>query len=378
MKVTGATFILPNGSSAVVYAGNDGLPARAVFGNVVALFSDYTDSSVDITLVAADGTVTAARGVPVNANTLADLKSLPAQLRASAMSSAGTLALTPRDLQGFALGLKIGGMLIKLASCSALFASGGSLIIGAGACISLVVEVATLINPELDSSLLQASSALMSGATCAGLSPEGCTEIVVIALKGATTLAESVLLSSGTPWSQLPPISLAAKDYLIKYNIEMYRGVTRWTNFPIRIWADPGFRRQDLIDAIDLWQTATSGRVTFAIVDAAAGADIVFTFDSSIDQIPGRCGEEGPTSIQNNVITGGRGRYATSARPECSPNGAWRTGLAHGIGHILGLIGHTASNTDVMSSPLVPFNMSPLLSEIVNWLYSVPAGTKPR
>lgn len=49
-------------------------------------------------------------------------------------------------------------------------------------------------------------------------------------------------------------------------------------------------------------------------------------------------------------ITAGYGDYLSNT-PRCAPNGDWTIGLAHGLDHILGLEGHTASNSDVMGNP---------------------------
>lgn len=176
--------------------------------------------------------------------------------------------------------------------------------------------------------------------------------------------------------SSLPAISNEAKRYVIDYNQNAYgggQGVARWTNFPIRVWAESGFRAQDLQEAVNIWQSATGGRVTFAIVPSANQANIVF--DLSGQGIPsGSCGVEGPGPISNFLMSSGFGHYLN--QPQCAPNGEWRIGLAHGLGHILGLGGHTPSGSDLMGSPSSIWSMSPLLSEIMTWIYSVPPGTR--
>jgi len=189
--------------------------------------------------------------------------------------------------------------------------------------------------------------------------------------------------SSVTPWSSLPPISDAAKNLVVNYNLNLvYRGadvgaVKRWASgASIRVYADPAFRPQDVVTAINTWQAVLAGKITFVIVGDATSADVVFTFDSSITD-PGVCGLEGADNLVGNVITHGSGRYAT--RPGCvSSSNDWSLGLTHGLGHILWIGGHTAPGTDIMSSSNPIFVMSPLLSESTNWVYSVPPGTKPQ
>src|SRR5262249_4937212 len=87
---------------------------------------------------------------------------------------------------------------------------------------------------------------------------------------------------------------------------------------------------------------------------------------------PGSCGVEGPTHIQNHIIDAGSGVYLMSCSGGVPPG---KTGLAHGLGHVLGLGAHTASGSDLMGTPLSTFTLSPLLSEVMLFLYGVAPGT---
>ncbi len=201
VKVVGATFVLSDGSSAVVYAGADGLPARAVFGEYVVLFSNYTSNTVDIAAVAADGTVSNVRAAPVDANKLANLRSLPAQLlSASATSSTRTLSVTTSDLQGFAFGLKLGGFFLSTLGCTGSIALLGTpaapaAILMAAPCISWFVTALTLIDPSLDTPVLgESSGMLMSMTECLGLrDTNGCTSVIVTALSNITSATETIV-----------------------------------------------------------------------------------------------------------------------------------------------------------------------------------------
>ena len=197
----------------------------------------------------------------------------------------------------------------------------------------------------------------------------------------------------GTPWSELPPLSDEARRFITDYNLnyqpcppstcEPSPGtVKRWNSFPISIYASPEFQAQQLVEAVDFWRAATGGKITFQIVDSPSTASIVLDMqwpppDANYEIPSWSCGVEGPARIQNSIIVTGSGHYAFKAKSDCAGNGDHRTGLAHGIGHILGLGGHTASGSDLMGSPGSTWNGSTLLSEIINWLYSVPSGTRP-
>ena len=123
-KVTGAAYISPGGGSAVVFAGDDGLPRRTVFGDVVVLYANYTSSTVDVAIVA-NGAYKVARAVPVDADILAALESLPPQLTASAVPSVLTFspAAVSTSLE-LAITSKLAGALLSAAGCSAVGGAG--------------------------------------------------------------------------------------------------------------------------------------------------------------------------------------------------------------------------------------------------------------
>jgi hypothetical protein len=186
----------------------------------------------------------------------------------------------------------------------------------------------------------------------------------------------------GTPWAELPALSAAGRAFITESNLQkVFAGgpagtVKRWMDLPIAVYADPGFRREDVQDAVEFWARETDGKVKFAIVSSAAEAKVVFGFDDA--PVPaGSCGVEGPepNSVVNSVITRGYGWYRRSCNNGVPPG---RIGLAHGLGHVLGLLGHTASASDLMGSPQSDWNSSPLLREVINWLYSVAPGRKPQ
>jgi len=207
VRVTGATFILPDGTSAVVFAGDDGLPARAVFGDVVALFSNYTSNTVDITAVTADGTVNLAERVAIDASKLAELRSLPSQLAASAARAGWNPALT--DARGLSLALKIGGLIFSVASCGFGLAAfpatlGASAIIAAGACVGIIPNVVTLLVPQVDSAALEASGVLMSAIGCGGGDLFACAGAITVLLDKTMRDAEVILAARPTP-TPTPP-----------------------------------------------------------------------------------------------------------------------------------------------------------------------------
>lgn len=57
-NVTGGVWNSTDGQSVVIYSDSDGRPTSAVIGDDVILYSNYTNDTVDVTVIQADGTST--------------------------------------------------------------------------------------------------------------------------------------------------------------------------------------------------------------------------------------------------------------------------------------------------------------------------------
>lgn len=187
------------------------------------------------------------------------------------------------------------------------------------------------------------------------------------------------------PWSRLPPLSTEGRSFVTSSNLNWTPGggafgaVKRWNNFPISIRADRSVSSDELEKAVDFWQSVTNGKIRFRVVSFSADADIVFSLQwpppDNIMVSERTCAVGWPRTVLNNVIVSGA-VYIDSVKANCSIESGI---LAHEIGHALGLLGHTAPETDVMSPNLpLPLRASPLLTEVINWLYSVEPGTRPQ
>jgi hypothetical protein len=186
------------------------------------------------------------------------------------------------------------------------------------------------------------------------------------------------------PWSQLPSLSSEARSFITSSNLNWAYGggaagaVKRWNSFPISIRADRNIDSSDVEEAVNFWQSITNRKITFRLVPFSAEASLVLSLQwpppNNIMVSERTCAVGGPTTIQNNVIVSG-GAYFDKARSNC---GLSAPILAHEIGHTLGILGHTTSDTDVMNSSGPVLRASPLVSEVFNWLYSVEPGIRPQ
>lgn len=73
VKIVGATLTLPNGDNMTVFAGEDGRPRQAVIRGTIFTYSNYTDSTVDVTIDYPDGTTTLYTGQPIDPNLISAL-----------------------------------------------------------------------------------------------------------------------------------------------------------------------------------------------------------------------------------------------------------------------------------------------------------------
>ena len=168
--VTGAVWISADGEQSSVIQLEDGLPARAVIGDAVAFFRNYTSDTVDVSLALPDGSVHVSRGVKINADDISALRNI------DAISSRGS-SLRRSALFGSKLSLlkavKIAGIAAGIASCAvgaaaATVATGGTAaVLAAGAtlaCTGALTKIASELLPENDT--LKTVNAAVEGAAC--------------------------------------------------------------------------------------------------------------------------------------------------------------------------------------------------------------------
>ncbi len=227
LTVTGAVWTSPDGDSIVVYNGSNGLPERAIAGNNVILFENYTANSVDIAFVYPDGTTEIVRNVLVDSSLLIQLQS---QNAAFALSGGLLLAET---LRLAALSIKVVGCASSLA---AVAATGGiALPLAALSCGSLLVSTITYILPG-EFPLLEATSTSLGIVRCNMGDVTSCITLVLNGLADEITNAESTQTFQSASISQ-------AQNSLLYGGTGNVKITLTWSNT-----AD-----------IDLWVTEPSG-----------------------------------------------------------------------------------------------------------------------
>jgi hypothetical protein len=187
-----------------------------------------------------------------------------------------------------------------------------------------------------------------------------------------------------TPTVSLSGLSPEVRNLVKTYNIDSYgssRFVAGWPQGqPIRVYVDPGFRREDAVAAMNYWEQRLSRKVSLQIVESQAEASAFFDFVPSITGpavSSGTCGIASLQDIVNGVIRTGYAHYVFGQKPECMYRGYDVVAIAHEMGHLLGYSGHSECGSDVMSKPypgtLVTCDEN--LTAAMNWTSSVPPGS---
>lgn len=158
-SVNGAVWLSPEEKAFVVFNGPDGLPERVVAQDFVFIFSNYTDSIVDVTVVSPEKKVEVVYGVEVNRNELLELQSL---LRHSSDNSLFVLASyhsIDKSDENFLRFLKLTLLSVSVAACVVLAITTAAPTLGAalavlalpcGAAIISAISLAIEDNPSLE------------------------------------------------------------------------------------------------------------------------------------------------------------------------------------------------------------------------------------
>lgn len=178
-RLEGAVFMGRDGSRFTVFAGPDGLPDRAVTGETVILFSNWSSGSVDVAVVRPGGGIEVHRDVP-----------LPEWAGVSGSASIGSPGVTAALDIGTAL--SYAGLAVATASCvTAIIASAG-LALPCGAAVLSAVALAAQDVPGLEESA--GAIGLVAGvAGCGGSDPFACAGVIVEGSRVAWNTAEAVL-----------------------------------------------------------------------------------------------------------------------------------------------------------------------------------------
>lgn len=171
--VGGAVLTLPDGQQITVFMDDAGRPARAVLGDVVVAFGNYTETTVDLAVIGPDGAVNTARKVPLTpkpgvttaSGVLGGIR-LSSAAAAQALASAGLLSSA----------LKVASFGLSAVSCGvgvATVTSGVGAALAYGACTSAILTIAGAIT-GLDEPAVVSSAAGLAGVPALWASTGAC------------------------------------------------------------------------------------------------------------------------------------------------------------------------------------------------------------
>jgi len=152
--VSGVVYTSPSRDNVTMYFGSDGRPTKAVFGQVVVLFSNYRSDAVDVSVRGSQGRVDAFKDVRVDPGLLSKLAAAMAAAPRLGGGERPALSLqvdTPSlglllFLQRMALALQLGACVSN--SVLSLLSDGAALLLAVQACASAMVGVITNLAPN--------------------------------------------------------------------------------------------------------------------------------------------------------------------------------------------------------------------------------------
>lgn len=188
-NVLEATFRRLNGDAVTVRLGQQGLPESATFGDAVALFDNYTESTVDIAIVPEAGQTQVLRSVPVDPALLSTVRSLFGKLSGPVAVSR---TFQPRiTAENWVLALKWAGAVVKVASCAISIAH-GAIPLAAYACSNAIVDVLYLVTDTDTPLLMQSAGAIVNTVFCLDRRVLSCVQLAITGARTAIELSESI------------------------------------------------------------------------------------------------------------------------------------------------------------------------------------------
>jgi hypothetical protein len=228
-SVKGAVYMSPKGEAVTIFLGADGLPARAVVAGKLVRFANYTDKTVDITVVSSDGSLSENEKLPINEENIR-------WLRDQHQVSQGTSHLMKINSTGEKLSardaLKMASIGFGIFSCAATFATGGTLgvLFGIG-CASTLVGIWMELHPADNVATLDAVSGgqlIVGSFQCAGgviasdpMSVADCAALI-------TDAADNVLEVAETTQQQLGASGETSKSPESAPQIQLTGHITLW------------------------------------------------------------------------------------------------------------------------------------------------------
>ena len=192
--VTGVVWMSADKQHSAVIQMEDGMPSRAVVGDAVLFFREWTATSVDVTVVSADGVVTNVSGAEIDEDYIRALRDIDtiatrdSSLKKSALFGGKLSLLKAVKVAGLAVGAVGCALAVKAVAA----ASAGTLAYPAAVaglkCGGVLVGIAINLFPESDK--LKTTGALIDGALC-GLAFSNCEGVAQNLLEQQVEHAEA-------------------------------------------------------------------------------------------------------------------------------------------------------------------------------------------
>lgn len=186
-RIRGVIFSSPKTPTAVIYVNEKGLPDTAIFGENILIYSNYTDTTVDVTVISPDGTVAENPGLEYETELLGymDISKIPST------NNISWKTMTTKDLFWY---LKLGAIVVSVFAClkaTILVAPVGLL------CLSAILKIAPEWlkaedpNNPLVQPLEKAGTAL-DVYQCYEADLDSCKDLVVEGAEKSTVEAEQI------------------------------------------------------------------------------------------------------------------------------------------------------------------------------------------
>ena len=218
-EINGVVWISLNDEVVVMHLSDNGLPDRIIVQEHIVIFSNYTDSTVDIAIVSPNGSIEVSREVPIDLEEILTYSRLP---------DSGKVAKIILSKWSKETALEAAGVTLGVLACAGAAATGAGLLLLGAVCGNAIYKAYSSLQPKKTVQLESASlgvGIITCGTELATVNPVSVLECGAL----ITHIAELVVSSTAASEERVSD-SVQLADAALEYGTGSVQITLTWDN----------------------------------------------------------------------------------------------------------------------------------------------------